>query len=148
MTAEDPSVEKKQPAAIGRPHKKPTVYAASRYMAQHNFDPLDKLMKLYEKVSGEIIWMEGLKNGSLVCKDGTVHKYSKMAHSTLLNTQQKLLNDLMRYGYSRIPETITVETQEMPRPVINLTPRSPSITVAKETQLTNIVDGEVVNKVT
>lgn len=148
MTAEDPSVDKKQPAAMGKPHKRLSVYAASRHMAQYNFDPLDKLMKLYERVQGEIQWMERLKDGSLVCKDGTTHKYSKMAHAALLAQQQKLLNDLMRYGYSRMPETLNVEAPDMPRPVINLTPRSPSITVAKETQLTNIVDGEVVNKVT
>ena len=150
MTAEDPSVEKTQPPARKPLNKNSvqSIYAASRMMAQYNFDPLEKLMKLYEKVQGEIQWMERLKDGSLVCKDGTTHKYSKMAHAALLAQQQKLLNDLMRYGYSRMPETLNVETPDMPRPVINLTPRSPSITVAKETQLTNIVDGEVVNKVT
>lgn len=128
--------------------ERPSVYAASRKLALMNFDPLEKLVKLYERIQGEIQWMERLKDATLITKDGTTHKYSKMAHHALLAQQQKLLNDLMRYGYARVPETVHIETSELPSPIINLTPKSPSLTVSKETVLTNIVDGEVVNKVT
>lgn len=145
----DPSVNPIQRRANDKPTKtRVSVYAASRKMAQMNFDPLEKLIKLYQKIQGEVIWMESLKEGSVVKKDGTTHRYSKTAHAELLNQQQRLLTELMRFGYARVPETVNIETNELPSPVINLTPKSPSITVAKDVVLSNIVDGEVVNKVT
>lgn len=143
MTAEDPSVDKKQPMSRRSPlNTTPkSIYAASRYMALKNFDPLEKLIKLYEKIQGEIQWMERLKEATVVCKDGTTHKYSKMSHHKLIEQQQKLLNDLMRYGYSRMPETLNVEAADTPIPVINLTPRIPSASPSMSPKV-NIVEGE------
>jgi hypothetical protein len=101
---------------------------AARRLQQMNFDPLEKLVKQYQKISGDLIWMESLRNDPVTTKSGFVHRYSKEAHIQLLTLQQKLLNDLMRYGYARVPETIIAEPPELPGITINLTPSTKEIT--------------------
>jgi hypothetical protein len=43
-----------------------------------------------------------------------------VAYAQLLATQQKLINDLMRYGYSRVPETEDTQEKVIKPVVINL----------------------------
>ena len=110
--------------------KRPSVRLYSKTsvakLKELGFDPIEKLVKLYDQVSAEIEDYENTARGLVKLKgDGTYHrKYNGMAHSNLLALQQKLLNDLMRYGYARVPETVNVnEHKELPGVTINLTPK-------------------------
>lgn len=87
-------------------------------LAQLGFDPIEEAVKLYKHVRKEILYMEGLRvvpDGMTIdppkgCK--TRQRYSSMAHGALLTLEQKLINDLMRYGYARVSESVTVETKD------------------------------------
>ena len=46
-----------------------------------------------------------------------------MAHAQLLVIKQKIANDLMRYGYARIPETVNIKPEAPKGITINLTPK-------------------------
>ena len=57
------------------------------------FDPMIEMINLFDELVYEVKTMEAIRAGIL---KGT---YSSQAHVTLLATKQKLVNDLMRYGY-------------------------------------------------
>ena len=127
MTVNDPTVSVQQPLEPSRRGRKPgqtprhTKLAVVR-LAELGFDPIEKLVDLYHEISKEITELEQLKTNPLVLKNGDTRRYSSMAHAQLITTQQKLINDLMRYGYARVPETVNVRPEAPPPLVINLTP--------------------------
>ena len=127
MTVNDPTVSVQQPLEPSRRGRKPgqtprhTKLAVVR-LAELGFDPIEKLVELYHEISKEIAELEQLKTNPLVLKNGDTRRYSSMAHAQLITTQQKLINDLMRYGYARVPETVNVKPDTPPALVINLTP--------------------------
>jgi hypothetical protein len=70
------------------------------------FDPMEAMVEMYEELSYEIKQMEKHKLG----RHKNI-KYSAVAHASLLTIKQKLINDLMRYGYARQVETIDVRVK-------------------------------------
>lgn len=125
----DPTVSIQQPPepSKGRGRKpgqtpRHTKLAVVR-LAELGFDPIEKLVELYTKISAEIEEMNFLKANPQVLKNGDVRRYSSMAHAALLTTQQKLINDLMRYGYARVPETVNIKPDVPLGMTINLTPK-------------------------
>jgi len=114
---EPPEKRGRKPGSINR-HSK----AAIRRLAQCGFDPIVKMVKLYEQVEKEIDALVKLRStGTAVIKaDGTTAKYSFMAHAQLLTLQQKLVGDLLRYAYARVPETLQIDAPPPTGIVINL----------------------------
>jgi hypothetical protein len=72
-------------------------------LAAVGFDPIAQMVQLHCVIQDEIIKMTTACN-----EDGTIKNYSKIAVGQLLSIQQKISNDLLRYGYSRITETVDV----------------------------------------
>ena len=62
------------------------------------FDPVEATVKMFFEVEKKITEMEANP------------KSSTMAISNLYNTKEKLINNLMRYGYRQVPEKSEVET--------------------------------------
>ena len=128
MSVSDPTVSIQQPVEKVHRGRKPGAVARHSKSAvvrlhELGFDPIEELVKLYREVTKEIEEMQVLKTTPFMCKNGDVRRYSSMAHAQLLATQQKLSNDLMRYGYARVPETVNVK-QDIPLGMtINLTPK-------------------------
>lgn len=77
------------------------------------FDPVEATVKMYFEVEKKIAKME---------EDP---KSSTMAISNLYNTKEKLVNNLMRYGYRQVPEKTEVE-QNVQTFGITLTDQAPS----------------------
>lgn len=126
----DPTVNAVQPEEPkeNRGRKKGTVLRYSRdsvkRLAELGFDPIEKLVKLYEEINTEIAELQALKTTTQITgPNGEGRRYSSMAHSALLVTQQKLINDLMRFGYARVPETVNVSQVPQMGLVIELTPK-------------------------
>ena len=71
----------------------------------------------------EIKELEELKLCPKLLKNGDTRRYSAMAHAQLLTIKQKIANDLMRYGYARIPETVNIKPEAPKGITINLTPK-------------------------
>lgn len=72
------------------------------------FNPIVKMVELYDFIERELEKMVFSTNA-----DGTPKKYSQLAFTSLLATQQKISNDLMRYGYARVTEAVDVNTNHV-----------------------------------
>ncbi|MDH5182251.1 MAG: hypothetical protein OEX12_00040 [Gammaproteobacteria bacterium] len=92
-----------------------------------DFDPLEKQVMLYRRLVKEDEWWENLKAGTSVVDvdaDGKKKKtlrYSGIAHAAILAQMQKIGNDLMRYGYGRVPENVGSGLEAPPPLQIGLT---------------------------
>ena len=95
-------------------------------LAQLGFDPIERLVLLYKKLESEDEYWSKVREASLVKEldsEGNVkkvHRYSGMAHSTVLTQMAKISNDLLRYGYGRVPENLPSSGGESTPLVINL----------------------------
>lgn len=130
LVVSDPTMTVQQPAEVpgNRRGRKPgsvTRHSKSAVvrLAELGFDPIEKLVQLYHDISREIEELDQLKLTPLMLKNGDVRRYSSMAHAQLITTQQKLINDLMRYGYARVPETVNIKPEAPKGITINLTPK-------------------------
>jgi len=100
---------------------------SQRRLATLNFDPIQKLVKLYERLEQEDEYYCNLRQVGKVTeldKKGDVkksHKYSGVAHATVFANMSKIGNDLLRYAYGRVPETLNLNTQPTRPMVIKLT---------------------------
>ena len=124
----DPTVGAKQPPEPSKPGRGRKPGMTLRYtkdsvkrLEELGFDPIEKLVNLYNDITTEINDLVALKACPRVLPNGDIRRYSSMAHASLLTTQQKLVNDLMRYGYARVPETLNIKPAELPPMVIGLT---------------------------
>lgn len=75
------------------------------------FDPLEKMVALYHETTKIIEEMEDPKHS---------RRYSAQAVATLIINKQKIVNDLMRYGYRYVPEKVEQEITEKQAPRIKL----------------------------
>lgn len=62
-------------------------------LVQLEFDPIQRQIELFDRIERKILELESQP------------RYSMVAYAQLIATKQKIANDLMRYGYSRMPET-------------------------------------------
>ena len=92
-----------------------------------NFDPLAKMVNVYEKLEREDQFHTQLRENKLKGvdviqlneegKQVAKLRYSSVAHTTILGQQQSLVSDLMKYVYVK-PESETHD--ELPPITINL----------------------------
>jgi hypothetical protein len=128
-----------QPDFPRKPPNVPTVKKytrgsnnARRMLAQLQFDPIAQMIVAYQEVDKEIAEMNELKQVTMVREDGSVRKYSSMAHGQLLVLKQKIINDLLRYGYARIPESVNINSEKPSAFVLNLHTSAESFKLANE----------------
>jgi len=76
------------------------------------FDPMGAMVELFHDTHQMILEMDDSKHP---------RRYSAQAMASLIITKQKLINDLMRYGYRHVPEKIETEITERKPLTINLT---------------------------
>lgn len=77
-----------------------------------NFDPMLAMIELYHETAQIISEMEDPNHS---------RRYSAPALASLMINKQKIVNDLMRYGYRYVPEKIEQEVTEKKPFQINLT---------------------------
>jgi len=77
-----------------------------------NFDPMLAMVELYHETTQIISEMEDPEHP---------RRYSAPALASLVINKQKIVNDLMRYGYRYVPEKIEQEVTEKKPFQINLT---------------------------
>jgi hypothetical protein len=88
-------------------------------MEHLEFDPLERLIKLYRDLEEEDQYWKMLRRHEMVEETSVSplgvtkkkRKYSIMAHTAVMAQMAKIGNDLMRYKYSRVPEN-TVESDK------------------------------------
>ena len=86
------------------------------------FDPIGELVMLYKQLQNEDKIMCAIRDGVYVQLNDKANKirYSYVAHMTLLGQLEKVASQLLRYGYGRVPETITVEDKTTESLIINM----------------------------
>ncbi len=90
------------------------------------FDPIEKLVNLYNKLEKENEFYCKLREvGQLEQIDNngdTVRtiRYSHIAHTNILSQLEKVSSQLLRYRYARVPETVNLESNHIPALNINL----------------------------
>ena len=86
------------------------------------FDPIGELVMLYKQLQNEDKIMCAIRDGVYIQLNDKANKirYSYVAHMTLLGQLEKVASQLLRYGYGRVPETITVEDKTTESLIINM----------------------------
>lgn len=85
-----------------------------RKLLELDFDPIEKMVELYHQLEVEMYEMR-------FEADGTPKRYNSVAYAQLLQTKNKVVSDLMRYGYGRVPETTVTEHRDLPPLLVKLT---------------------------
>jgi len=93
----------------GRPKGSKNInsMASVKKLEELGFDPIEEMTRLYFEIS------EKLTNGDVRVGSG--------AYAQLLATQGQLINNLMQYGYKKVPEKIEQEITEKRPVAIRLT---------------------------
>ena len=84
------------------------------------FDPIQRQVELYERLMLEdAYWCEVRDTIGITVLDKDMvevkrPRYSAVAHMTVLSGLNKVANDLMRYGYARVDETIPFDVDKIP----------------------------------
>jgi len=86
----------------GRPKgaKNINSMASVRKLEQLGFDPIEHMVKKYREIQVQLDHLE------------TVGKQTSGAYAQLTSTQGQLINNLMAYGYKKIPDKIEQEITE------------------------------------
>ena len=74
-------------------------------LSELKFDPIQRLTMLYDKITIDLYNMMYDTEGNMR------PKFSQVAYAALLGIQAKIANDLIRFGYKRVPEVIDINQQ-------------------------------------
>ena len=84
----------------GRPKGSKNIHSRDsvQKLEELGFDPIEKMIELFEEISERLV-------------DGSV-RVGTGAYAQLKATQAQLINNLMQYGYRRVPEKQEIENTE------------------------------------
>ena len=96
----------------GRPKGSKNInsMASVRKLEELGFDPIEEMTKLYAEIN------QKLTDGSVRVGSG--------AYAQLLSTQGQLINNLMQYGYKKVPEKMEQEITNKTPMTIRLTTKN------------------------
>jgi len=116
-----------QPTFGKAPRKVKSLGFGAQKLADLRFDPIEAKVRLARAYERELTYHKALQNGEILTEEGKPKRYSSQAHIMCMAAYDKLINDLLRYGYARVSETVTVESPQLPK-------------------VTFILDAEVINE--
>jgi hypothetical protein len=97
-------------------------HESKRILEEIGFDPLKKLVERHEELQGELQYQKDKRDGKVV-ELTSQGKTRAFVFDHLLGVHDRLLNiemALVRYAYSRVPETQVLDTKQPLPLVINL----------------------------
>jgi len=122
LTDKEPQViEEKEPAIrIPSDPTIPTNHRGTLKLKALNHDPMDHLVSLARRLEKELWIQEQIRDGKylvLNAKEEMVPlRYSGVTHAAMLQQYEKVNNDLLRYKYARVPESVDVNIHK-PEPL-------------------------------
>jgi len=113
----NPYREKMPKGPGGRPKGSKNFHAknAQVRLQELRYDPIYEMVKQQEQIDKAIEELLYDENGERRTK------YSAIAFAQLSAVKMSLINNLMRYGYARTPEGVTVDPDKLKPITINLT---------------------------
>lgn len=102
--------------------KRRSLGLAPQKLLSLSFDPIEAKVMLAEKYEAELAYHEAVRNGLVINPStGKPRSYSAQAHALVMTAYDRCINDLLRYGYARVPEKEEDIGNEIPPVSINLT---------------------------
>lgn len=102
--------------------KRRSLGLAPEKLLSLSFDPIEAKVMLAEKYEAELAYHEAVREGLILNpKSGEPRSYSAQAHALVMAAYDRCINDLMRYGYARVPEKEEDVGDEIPPVSISLT---------------------------
>jgi len=92
------------------------------------FDPIQKMVDLHDEIELELFVLTHNPDGT------PKSRFSAQAQAGLIATKQKITSDLLRYGYSRVSESSTVEHRLPPPMKVTLTNKETWSTSSREVE--------------
>lgn len=110
--ANEQNLKPRKPGS-GRPKGSKNInsMAAFRKLEELGFDPIEKMIEKYEHIQDSLEKLEAMG------------KHTSGAYAQMLATQGQLINNLMAYGYKKVPEKIEQEVSTKKPMAIRLTTR-------------------------
>lgn len=91
-------------ASLGK-GKRRSLGLAPQKLLSLSFDPIEAKVMLAEKYEAELAYHEAIRAGLILNPStGKPRTYSAQAHALIMAAYDRCINDLMRYGYARVPE--------------------------------------------
>ena len=101
--------------------KRRSLGLAPQKLLSLSFDPIEAKVMLAEKYEAELAYHEAVREGLIINQStGKPRSYSAQAHALVMTAYDRCINDLMRYGYARVPEKEEDIGNEIPPVSINL----------------------------
>lgn len=101
--------------------KRRSLGLAPQKLLSLSFDPIEAKVMLAEKYEAELAYHEAVREGLIINPStGKPRSYSAQAHALVMTAYDRCINDLMRYGYARVPEKEEDIGNEIPPVSINL----------------------------
>jgi len=106
-------IDKIRKPGSGRPKGSKNInsMAAFKKLEELGFDPIEKMIEKYEHIQDSLEKLEEMG------------KHTSGAYAQMLATQGQLINNLMAYGYKKVPEKIEQEVSTKKPMAIRLTTR-------------------------
>jgi hypothetical protein len=102
--------------------KRRSLGLAPQKLLSLNFDPIEAKVMLAEKYEIELAYHEACREGLVLNpKTGEPRSYNPQAHGLVMAAYDRCINDLLRYGYARVPEKEDDLGSEIPPVTISLT---------------------------
>lgn len=100
--------------------KRPSKIESKNKLKKLDFDPIEKLVNLYDKLEKENEFYLKLReagNAIQIDDNGNEVKrirYSYVGHTNVLSQLEKVSSQLLRYRYARVPETVNIDSEHIP----------------------------------
>ena len=92
---------------------------SEKRLKELGFDPIQRLVMLYEHLTLEVAYQEALRDGRIteLTPAGNPKAYKPYVHHNLFDKLANIGEKLLRYGYGRVPETLNL-SNTTPKPLI------------------------------
>lgn len=134
-----PQAEKQGYQVKGTGRYQPGGPKSVRRLAMLKFDPIDEKVNLYRKLKEKLEWYEARQRGEIVLLYPEDHKYAGKPVMVreedviqVFNALDKCANDLLRYGYGRVPESVDVNLRPPSALTVQLTKKGETYVVNDE----------------
>jgi len=108
------NIDKVRKPGSGRPKGSKNINSMAAYkkLEELGFDPIEMMVEKYQHIQESLMLLEA--NG----------KHHSPGYASMLTTQGQLINNLMAYGYKKVPEKIEQEVSTKKPMAIKLTMRN------------------------
>lgn len=131
-------VTNRQPPDARVPGRAPSLFRGGvrsvNRLRDLKFDPIGELVKQYRKLQDEIVHQEQIRDGVRIELNlsGKPKAYRPEVHHALYDRSIKIAQELLRYGYGRVPEVSLVEQKAPQALIVNLTKKGEQYVVNED----------------